>query len=481
MNPRPRLRRMISELDLASLRALAERISGAQFAALFRPRPRDRDTPPHLGPYTTPYLEGEPGSDEARAVRAELLALKRELEEELTELERRAGSLFSSRRAELCTLTAQFLLAVAPPDLSRTALRAYGLGLIWMFAVDDGVDRVTARINDLDLPGCRTWYPLVVQRLVERYIASLGAGLRGEACPALPADWREATLVGTELPLGRLERGLHTALGWYMGEGMRKLYALGGLLHRCGLLLRELCARPYRSDPAALPDEVSRELVRIAAPFVGILSESLLKKVDEVSAAPTSAEAYYVRHARTSGTRMTFELGILITGLERRLPLEARSVLQIEGAMEHAYRCVLLANESCFVRDIGKAEESLVAVLIAEALREAGPAPFLGTQRAHGEVLRRYGHTPAAFAVIKHLYADLRSHLFALLDACEALLGAAPSEAAAVAHCIAETLLWWAVGYHLLNPTCSRYGDSFAAVEAVLRDDYARFRRLVRR
>lgn len=481
MNPRLLLRRMISELDLVSLRALADRITGAPFAALFRPRPREHGDPPHLGPYTTPYLEGEPGSDESREVRAELLALKRELEQELTEFERRAGPLFSSRRAELCTLTAQFLLAVAPKDLGRTALRTYGLGLIWMFAVDDGVDHVTARINDLDLPGCRTWYPLVVQRLVERYIASLGAGLRGAACPAAPADWREAVLVGAELPLGRLERALHTALGWYMGNGMRKLYALGGLLHRCGLLLRELFARPYSTAPESLPDEASQALVRSAAPFVHILSESLLKKVDEVTAAPTSAEAYYVRHARTSGTRMTFELGILITGLDRRLPLEARAALQVEGAMEHAYRCVLLANESCFVRDIGKAEESLVAVLIAESLREVGPAPFLGTQRAHGQVLRRYGHTPAAFAVIKRVHADLRKHLLALIDACEALLGTAPSDAAAAARCIAETLLLWAIGYHLLNPTCSRYGDSFAAVEAVLREDYARFRRLVRR
>lgn len=481
MDPRLRLRRMIGELDLDPLRALADRITGAQFAALFHPRPRERGISLHLGPYTTPYLEGDQGSDEARAARAELLTLKRELEQELTDLERRAGPLFPSRRAELCTLTAQFLLAVAPRDLSTTALRTYGLGLIWMFAVDDGVDRVTARINDLNLPGCRMWYPRVVQRLVERHIASLRAGLRGQPCPALPTDWREAVLVGTELPLGRLERGLHSALGWYMGRGMRKLYALGGLLHRCGLLLRELCARLYKTAPEALPGEACQALVRVAAPFVNILSESLLKKVDEVAAAPTSAEAYYVRHAQTSGTRMTFELGILITGLDRRLQLQARAALQVERAMEHAYRCVLLANESCFARDIGTAEESLVAVLIAEALREAGPAPFLGTQRAHGQVLRRYGHTPAAFAAVKRIYADLRSHLFALLDACEALLGTAPPDAVAVARCIAETLLLWAVGYHLLNPTCSRYGDSFAAVAAVLHDDYARFRRVVRR
>lgn len=480
MNQRAQLRRMFSEFDFAALRAFAALISGSDFATLFHPRVLDRDPPLQRGPYTTAYLEGEPGSDEARDARAEQLFVESELAQELAMFEERAGPLFTSRRAALCTLTAQFLLAVAPEGLSSTALRLYGVGLIWMFAVDDGVDRVTARINDLNLPGCRIWYPLVVRRLVEHHMSSLEAGLRGEAPTAARVTWRDAILIGAELPLGRFERALQHGLGWYMGEGMRKLYALGGLLHRCGLLFRELFARPLGRTAQSLTSESSQGLVRVAAPFVEILSASLLKKVEEVSAAPTSVDAYYVRHSRTSGTQMAFEFGILITGLDRHLPLLARDSLQLGNAMEHAYRCVLLANESCFYRDIGKPEESLVAVMIADALRETGPAPFLGTQRAHGKVLRQYGHTPAAFAVIRRIYAELRAQLFALLDACETLLSEAPEGASAVARCIVETLLRWAVGYHLLNPTCSRYGQSFAIVEAVLRDDYAHFRRLVR-
>jgi hypothetical protein len=475
--------RMFSELDFTAQRAFAEVIASPQFSSLIQVRTDEARPREHLlmGPYTTAYLEGELGSEEARQAVAEILHLKTDLVADLENSELSKEPKFAKRIHELCTLTAQLLLAVAPKDLTPMAYLTHGIGLVWMFAVDDAVDKVTARINDLGLPGCRKWYPFVVRHLMEHYIVCLRAALGGQAYPAEPTNWRDEVLHQVDVALNPLERGVRWGLGRYMGKGMPKLYALGRLLHRCGCLLRMLFARARGRQPEALSSAESQYLISLADRFVAILSASLLKKVDEVEAAPASVEEYYIRHSRTGGIHMSFEFSFLIRGLDQDLRLEALSSLPVDKAIDHAYRCVLLANEYCFFRDIGKAEESIVAVMIVDEMRKAGVSqlPFLGTQRAHGQVLEQYGHTRYAFAVVKDIFLDFRRNLLALIDECQALVTHAPAESVAVARCVAEVLTKWAMGYHLVNPTCSRYGASYGVVETVLHDDYDEFQRRI--
>ena len=147
---------------------------------------------------------------------------------------------------------------------------------------------------------------------------------------------------------------------------------------------------------------------------------------------------------------------------------------------------VISANETSFVKDIGRAEESLLAVKIYHQLcsEGLGLCDFdIQSQIDHGLILDKYASSDFAFHSVKELVTETRNHMTLMLKACERLVNAATEtcDIALIAGARAAVMVFvkCSLGYYLFNPFSRRYCRSFPAVNAVLNNDKQLFRNAV--
>ena len=155
--------------------------------------------------------------------------------------------------------------------------------------------------------------------------------------------------------------------------------------------------------------------------------------------------------------------------------------------MHYCNYSVISANETSFVKDIGRAEESLLAVKIYHQLRFEGLDTCgldIHSQADHGLILDKYASSDHAFYATKELVGEVRSHMTLMLKACENLMDAANDtcDLALIASARAAVLVFvqCSLGYFLFNPFSRRYCESFAAFKAVLENDKQAFKTAVR-
>ena len=154
--------------------------------------------------------------------------------------------------------------------------------------------------------------------------------------------------------------------------------------------------------------------------------------------------------------------------------------------MHYCNYSVISANETSFVKDIGRAEESLLAVKIYHQLRSEGldTCGFdLQSQADHGLILETYASSEHGFRATKELVGEIRSHMTLMLKACENLVNAANDtcDLALMESARAAVLVFvqCSLGYFLFNPFSRRYCESFAALKAVLGNDKKAFKTVV--
>ena len=154
-----------------------------------------------------------------------------------------------------------------------------------------------------------------------------------------------------------------------------------------------------------------------------------------------------------------------------------------QAAMHNCNYSVISANETSFVKDIGRAEESLLAVKIYHQLRSEGLDTCgldIHSQADHGLILDKYASSDHAFYATKELVGEIRSHMTLMLKACENLVDAANDtcDLALMASARAAVLVFvqCSLGYFLFNPFSRRYCESFAAVKAVMKNDKQAFK-----
>ena len=157
-----------------------------------------------------------------------------------------------------------------------------------------------------------------------------------------------------------------------------------------------------------------------------------------------------------------------------------------QAAMLYCNYSVISANETSFVKDIGRAEESLLAVKIYHQLCSKGLdlCDFdIQSQIDHGLILDKYASSDFAFHSVKELVTETRNHMTLMLKACERLLSAATEtcDIALIAGARAAVMVFvkCSLGYYLFNPFSRRYCRSFPAVNAVLHNDKQLFRNAV--
>ena len=157
-----------------------------------------------------------------------------------------------------------------------------------------------------------------------------------------------------------------------------------------------------------------------------------------------------------------------------------------QAAMHYCNYSVISANETSFVKDIGRAEESLLAVkiyhqLLSEGLDACGLD--IHSQADHGLILDKYASSDHAFYATKELVGEIRSHMNLMSKACENLMDAANDtcDNALMASARAAVLVFvqCSLGYFLFNPFSRRYCESFAALKAVLENDKQAFKTAV--
>lgn len=348
----------------------------------------------------------------------------------------------------LAELTAGLASSTCPRDLSTAAKALHGKLTLWMYLVDDGVVQWSSRWSQED------WYAPLVRALVEHQLDC----------------WR-AGLVGLPSPTPRPPSGCPKAV---VGESER-LFRVGRAVHECASQLHHIAplhvlANNWEQEVSALTRE---------------LEISILAKVEEASQAPETPDEYLARHAKTGHVRVCVELNLLTYAWERgttRMELDDCSSPYQRQAIEKANHAILRSNELCFVKDIGQAEESLLAVMIA-SLRAREGCPLdtrLNTSAAHGMVLAAEAGTRWGYLAMQRIIHDLRDDLLALLSLAQQVHVEARSYQEILAAAICNTtLLTWAFGYHFFNPVCQRYGSSFEAVVAVLHGDFDRYRQLL--
>ena len=154
--------------------------------------------------------------------------------------------------------------------------------------------------------------------------------------------------------------------------------------------------------------------------------------------------------------------------------------------MHYCNYSVISVNETSFVKDIGRAEESLLAVKIYHQLRSDGLDTCgldIHSQADHGLILDKYASSNHAFRATKELVGEIRSHMTLMLKACENLVNAANDtcDLALMASARAAVLVFvqCSLGYFLFNPFSRRYCESFAAFKAVLENDKEAFKSAV--
>ena len=135
-----------------------------------------------------------------------------------------------------------------------------------------------------------------------------------------------------------------------------------------------------------------------------------------------------------------------------------------QAAMHNCNYSVISANETSFVKDIGRAEESLLAVKIYHQLRSEGLDTCwldIHSQADHGLILDKYASSDHAFYATKELVGEIRSHMTLMLKACENLVDAANDtcDLALMASARAAVLVFvqCSLGYFLFNPFSRRY------------------------
>ena len=157
-----------------------------------------------------------------------------------------------------------------------------------------------------------------------------------------------------------------------------------------------------------------------------------------------------------------------------------------QAAMLYCNYSVISANETSFVKDIGRAEESLLAVKVYHQLCSKGTdiSDFdIQSQEDHGLILNKYASSDYAFQSVKELIQEVRNHMRLMLKACENLMNAATETCdiamMAAARAAVMVFVKCSLGYYLFNPFSRRYCESFAAVSAVLHNDKQAFRNAV--
>ncbi len=356
-------------------------------------------------------------------------------------------------------LTSELAAATCPPEATDDWLNAHALLTAWMYIVDDGVQLLTSNEDD------NTWLQDAVECLVNAHIGHWHLGLSGprsgefskySTCLELPCSNHTAAAADAD----RQER---------RSQAWRKLNAWG-------LLLEEVARDVAKLSP-------NRAAVRIdCAPLTSELRLSLLSKIEEAATAPTTVTDYIVRHERTGHVLVCLELNVLLA----RWQLQGNGLQEItrppqrliEGglrcAVRAANRAVLLSNELCFAKDIGEAEESLMAVLIASHETSADNGPESArTAAGHGQLLRQGLASRAGYDAAKAILTMLRGQMTTLVDALESFGGLALPKPLSVP----GLLLEWVFGYHFLNPTTQRYGVGFNTVWAAAEGEEHAFMR----
>ena len=137
-------------------------------------------------------------------------------------------------------------------------------------------------------------------------------------------------------------------------------------------------------------------------------------------------------------------------------------------------------------KDIGRAEQSLLAVKIYHQLRSEGLYTCgldIHSQADHGLILDKYASSDHAFYATKELVGEIRSHMTLMLKACGNLVDAANDtcDFALMGSARASVLVFvqCSLGYFLFNLLSRRYCESFAAVKAVMKNDKQVFKTAV--
>ena len=159
-----------------------------------------------------------------------------------------------------------------------------------------------------------------------------------------------------------------------------------------------------------------------------------------------------------------------------------------DSSFYHCDLSVLSTNEAQFVKDIGRAEDTLMAVKIYQALSSKGinaEGLDLSSAEGHGRVLTAFADSDHAFTSLKEILQDIHNHMMLMAKSCEELVNAAGDtndvDLMASARIVTRVLLRWSLGYYLYNPYSKRYSSSFRAIKAALQDNKTEFKTAINR
>ena len=152
-----------------------------------------------------------------------------------------------------------------------------------------------------------------------------------------------------------------------------------------------------------------------------------------------------------------------------------------DAALHNCNYTGITANDAMFAKNIGRAEEELMALMIYTKLSSEGldvSSLDLNTAVGHGRILAKYATSDYGFSSLEKVLEDLRSQMVLLVRACEDLVNDDINEAdyKIDAHIATRVFLKFSFGFYLFNGYSIRYSKSFSAVLAALRDNKLKFK-----
>ena len=449
------------QLNFQALRAFSEKLSNAEFLNLFQER---LNANPNLGSVCSAYLEEDS---------SELYAIKTLVEQFVQKhcLSFLTKFKQTHRIEEAVSHVSLLSLATCPPSLSPQAKAVHAYFTAWLYLIDDAVGKLRSKVRETKVfqryfPA-KYWLEAYLKNINKYCLNCLEAALEGKNCPKLP-EFKEL-LQGHELSSTQV--GALIWLNLFTKKTFNAMALLGQTLYALSRELAQLSPNPH-----LLKQEAQAFSIEVRSYFLGLEAE--------MQAAPTEAEAYLSRHAQTGAVRPCLQLNALLLAWQTGIPsqdFQHLSQTLVQQAIIAADRAVLCSNETCFLKDLGEEEESLVALLTAEQLFEQAllnPKDFpINTQKAQGQLLWDYGESEAAFVATKKVFQMLEDNLSKLIQLGETLNQT--SDKPLLASVFTSVLMRWALGYALFNPLSKRYGRSFRLQQAVLEDRFEVFQKLI--